>query len=312
MRLEEYQNLPDDELLGIIGRLKAESGALFLVHNYQRLEVQRLADHIGDSLALAHAAACSRPGLIVFCGVHFMDETAKILNPQSRVLLPDPQAGCPMADMVTPQDLRQARADQQDLVVVAYVNTSAAVKAESHICCTSSNAVRVVNSIPTDRRILFVPDRNLGSYVSLRTGREIRLWPGYCSVHHRITAEEVERARAQHPQARLIVHPECRPEVVALADAVASTSGMVKAVEESGHIQEWIIGTELGLVEQLAQAYPRKRFYPLSERAICQNMKRTTLAKIAWSLENSAGEITVPQEISERARLALERMLELG
>jgi len=325
--IEDYQRLSSDALYTDIARLKQERGGIFLVHNYQRLEVQRLADHIGDSLALAQAAAKSRARLIVFCGVHFMAETAKILNPRSKVIMPDPSAGCPMADMVTPEALRATKERYGDPSVVAYVNTSAAVKAGSDICCTSSNAVAVVRSLPPDRSILFVPDRNLGSYAArisglpardlaaasagapAKAGRELILWPGHCYVHSRFTVDDVRMAREDHPGARLIVHPECQPEVVALADEVASTSGMVKAVREQAGIAEWIIGTEMGLVDQLASAHPGKGIHPLARHATCSNMKLTTLAKVAWALDNEQGEVTVPAVVADRARLALERML---
>jgi len=312
MTLDEYGKLPTETLMRLIAGLKQERQAIFLVHNYQRLEVQRVADYIGDSLALAQAAAQTRAKLIVFCGVHFMAETAKILNPQSKVIMPDTGAGCPMADMVTEAALARAKEEYGQPLVVAYVNTSAAVKAQSHICCTSSNAVRVVASLPRDGRILFVPDRNLGSYAARMAGRDIILWPGYCAVHDRITVADVEQAREAHPGARLIVHPECRPQVVALADEVASTSGMVRAVASRHDVKQWIIGTEIGLVEQLAAAYPDKGIYPLAPRAVCGNMKLTTLDKAAWALEHEAGEITVPEDVAAGARRALERMLALG
>jgi quinolinate synthase len=312
MTLDEYRRLSSDELYRRIAAMKKDRGAIFLIHNYQRLEVQRLADHIGDSLALAQAAAGARARLLVFCGVRFMAETAKILNPDSKVIMPDASAGCPMADMVTPQALRTAKSGYGGPKVVAYVNTSAAVKAESDICCTSSNSVRVVKSLPREERVLFVPDRNLGSYTAKMTGRDLILWPGHCFVHDRFTPEDVRTARERHPGARLIVHPECRPEVVALADEVASTSGMVRAVRERSEVGGWIIGTETGLVDQLSQAHPDKGIHPLSEAAVCANMKLTDLAKTAWALEHEAGEVTVPSEVAERARLALEKMLALG
>lgn len=312
MTLDEYRRLSSQELYRRIAELKKDRGAIFLVHNYQRLEVQRLADHIGDSLALAQAAAGSKARLIVFCGVHFMAETAKILNPGSKVIMPDAGAGCPMADMVTPEALRAAKAGYGGPKVVAYVNTSAAVKAKSDICCTSSNSVRVVKSLPRDEKILFVPDRNLGSYTARMSGRDLILWPGHCFVHDRFTPEDIRQAREQHPGARLIVHPECRPEVVDLADDVASTSGMVRAVRERSEVGSWIIGTEMGLVDQLTQSYPNKGIHPLSDAAVCANMKLTDLAKTAWALEHEAGEVTVPPDVADRARLALEKMLALG
>jgi quinolinate synthase len=312
MTLEEYQKLSTDELYRTIARLKAERDAVFLVHNYQVLEVQKIADHIGDSLALAQAAVAVNARLIVFCGVHFMAESAKILNPGKKVIMPDAAAGCPMADMVTADQLTGAKKAYGGPVVVAYVNTSAAVKAESDICCTSSNAVKVVGSIPVDRKILFVPDRNLGSYAARMSGREMILWPGHCFVHNRFTVDDVEAARDEHPTARLIVHPECPPDVAALADEVASTSGMVAAVRANPGVRDWIIGTEMGLVEQLSAAYPNKGMHPLSRRAVCNNMKLTTLAKAAWALEHEANEVTVPAGIAVRAKRALDRMLEIS
>jgi quinolinate synthase len=293
----------------VIAGLKRQKDAVFLVHNYQTLEVQKIADFLGDSLALAQAAAQTKAGIIVFCGVHFMAESAKILNPGKKVLMPDRNAGCPMADMITAEALIAAKKQYGDPLAVAYVNSSAAVKAQSHICCTSSNAVKVVNSLPRDRQILFVPDRNLGSYTAKMSGRELILWPGFCFVHNRFTAEDVKAAREEHPGARLIVHPECRPEVVELADEAASTSGMVKAVSEQSGVSEWIIGTEMGLVEQLSQSHPGKGIYPLARHAVCQNMKMTNLAKVAWALENGENEIGLPEETAEKAREALERML---
>jgi len=309
MTLEEYQKLPDENLYGLIAELKSKKDAVFLVHNYQSLKVQRIADFLGDSLALAQAAVQAPAKVIVFCGVHFMAESAKILNPGKKVLMPDRNAGCPMADMITAEALISAKKEHSDPLVVAYVNSSAAVKAQSHICCTSSNAVKVVNSLPRDRRILFMPDKNLGAYAARLSGRELILWPGFCYVHNRFTADDVKAARAEHPNARLIVHPECRPEVVELADEAASTSGMVKAVREQTRMNEWIIGTEMGLVDQLAGSYPGKGIYPLSRDAVCRNMKMTTLAKVAWVLEHEGNEVSLPGETAEKAREALERML---
>lgn len=309
MTLEEYQKLPSDKLYGIIAELKRQKNAVFLVHNYQTLEVQRAADLLGDSLALAQAAARVQARVIVFCGVHFMAESAKILNPGKKVLMPDPNAGCPMADMITAESLIAAKEQYGDPLVVAYVNSSAAAKAQSHICCTSSNAVKVVNSLPRHRQILFVPDRNLGSYAAKQSGRELILWPGFCYVHNRFTVEDVKAAREEHPNARLIVHPECRPEVIELADEAASTSGMVKAVGEQNRAGEWIIGTETGLVDQLKQSHPGKGIYPLASHAVCRNMKTTTLAKAAWALEQEKNEVLLPEETAEKAREALERML---
>lgn len=309
MTLEEYQTLPDDKLYGIIAELKKQKEAVFLVHNYQTLEVQKIADFLGDSLALAQAAVKVQARLIVFCGVHFMAESAKLLNPVKKVIMPEKNAGCPMADMITAEELLAAKKQHNNPLVVAYVNSSAAVKAQSHICCTSSNAVKVVNSLPRDKQVLFVPDRNLGSYAAKMSGREMILWPGFCYVHNRFTVEDVKASREEHPAARLMVHPECRPEVIKLADEVASTSGMVHMVKEQTGVGDWIIGTEMGLVDQLGQSHPDKGIYPLAKAAVCQNMKMTTLAKAAWAMEHEDNEINLPSDVAQKAREALERML---
>jgi len=312
MTLEEYQKLPEDELYQAIFRLKEGRNAVFLVHNYQELPVQRLADFIGDSLALAQAAVKVKAGVIVFCGVHFMAESAKLLNPGKTVIIPDKGAGCPMADMITPEAIRQAREKYNDPIVVTYVNSSAAVKAESDVCCTSSNAVQIINSLPADREILFVPDKNLGAYTAKMTGRKLILWPGYCYVHNRFTVQDVLSARESHPGATIIVHPECPPEVAEKADMVASTSGMVQAVKEHPEIGQWAFGTEQGLVDQLSAAYPQKGIHPLASGAVCRNMKMITLPKVAWSLENMQPQIEVPADVAQKARLALERMLKIS
>ena len=309
MTLEEYQKLPNEKLYGIIAELKMQKDAIFLVHNYQALEVQKIADSLGDSLALAQAAVQAKAKTIVFCGVHFMAESAKILNPGKKVLMPDRNAGCPMADMITAEALIAAKKQYGDPLVVAYVNSSAAVKAQSHICCTSSNAVKVVNSLPGNRTILFVPDKNLGAYTAKLTQRQMILWPGFCYVHNRFTVEDVMAVRDEHPNARLIVHPECRPEVIELSDEAASTSGMIKAVGDQTGVKEWIIGTEMGLVDQLSQNHPDKGIHHLASHAVCRNMKLTTLAKVAWALEHEENEISLPEETAEKAREALERML---
>ncbi|MBI4726732.1 quinolinate synthase NadA [candidate division TA06 bacterium] len=309
MTLEEYQKLPSEKLYGLIAELKRQKDAVFLVHNYQTLDVQEIADFLGDSLALAQAAVRTKAGIIVFCGVHFMAESAKILNPGKKVLMPDVKAGCPMADMITAEALIAAKKQHDDPIVVAYVNSSAAVKAQSHICCTSSNAVKVVKSLSRDKQVLFVPDKNLGSYAAKVSGCRLILWPGYCFVHNRFTVEDVKAAREEYPGSRLIVHPECSPKVVELADEAASTSGMVKAVGEQAGVNEWIIGTEMGLVDQLSQSHPDKGIYPLARHAVCRNMKMTTLAKIAWVLEHEENEIRLSEEMAEKARESLERML---
>lgn len=290
-----------------LSQLKKERNAIILVHNYQIEEVQDVADYIGDSLGLAQQAARADAEVIVFCGVHFMAESAAILSPDKIVLLPEEQAGCPLADMIEPEDLRQLKAIHPRAAVISYVNTSAAVKAESDICCTSSNAVKVVESINAPE-IIFTPDKNLGHYVSRQTGREMILWPGYCVTHHRIKAADLEKIRRKIPDAPIIVHPECRPEVVELADHVASTGGIVRFARES-KAQRIIIGTEMGIIYRLRRENPGKQFYLLHQGLICPNMKMNTLEKVVRALETLEPRITVDPETSRRALGALERML---
>ncbi|WP_035106733.1 quinolinate synthase NadA [Desulfovirgula thermocuniculi] len=294
-----------------IKQLKRERRAVILSHVYQRPEVQEVADYVGDSLGLSQQAAKTDAEVIVFCGVHFMAESAAILSPDKIVLLPEIKAGCPMADMVTVEDLRETKKEIPGAIVVCYVNTSAAVKAESDVCCTSANAVKVVSSLPKDRPILFIPDQNLGRYVAKKTGRDLILWGGYCSTHDRLTREEVLEAKKAHPGALVLVHPECRPEVVELADAVASTTGMIRYARES-EAREFIIGTEEGILHQFRKQCPGKSFYLASPKLICPNMKATTLEKVHRSLLTLEPRVTVPPEIREGALRALARMLELS
>jgi len=292
-----------------IVQLKAERDAILLVHNYQLPEIQDIADLTGDSLELSRAAATIDGNVIVFCGVDFMAETAAILSPHKTVLLPAEDACCPMAQMITADELKLAKERHPDAAVVCYVNTTAEVKAESDICCTSSNVVKVVNSVPQDE-ILFVPDQNLGRYAQRFTRKTILPWEGFCIVHDRITPGQVQQARKAHPGAVVLVHPECRPEVIDIADHVASTSGIIKVVCSSEK-REFIIGTEIGILYRLKKECPGKWCYPLSEAAICQNMKKTDLAKVRDSLKTLTPRITVPQDIADRARGAIERMLAL-
>ncbi len=287
--------------------LKEERDAIILAHNYQVDEVQEIADIVGDSLELARAAASLEQATIVFCGVDFMAETAAILSPAKTVLLPAADACCPMADMVTAGELELLREQYPDAAVVAYVNTSAEVKAASDICCTSANAVKVVASL-AETQVICVPDRNLARYVARFTTKEILPWDGYCIVHERFTESHVRSARALHPGAEVLVHPECRPEVIDAADHVFSTSGMIRHACESP-CTEFIIGTEIGILHRLSRTCPEKHCYPLSSRAICVNMKRTDLAKVYTALERMEPQIRVPEEIAMPARRAIERML---
>ncbi len=295
------------EIIHRILELKEKKNAVILAHNYQIAEIQDLADITGDSLELSRRVTQVERPLIVFCGVDFMAESAAILNPDKTVLLPSLAACCPMAAMADAESVQAMRARYPDAAVCSYVNTSAEVKAVSDICCTSSNGVRVVQSL-AEEQVIFVPDKNLGHYVSTQTDKKLILWPGYCIVHERLTLEQVQEARQQHPQAELVVHPECRPEVVAAADAVLSTSGMLRHAGQST-AQEFIIGTEAGLLHTLRKQNPDKRFYIAAPHMICRAMKQTTLEGLLEALENEQHVIRVPEEVRVRAKVALDRML---
>jgi quinolinate synthase len=299
----------DARLVGKISALKKKRNAVILVHNYQLGEVQDIADFVGDSLELSEKAAKTGADVIVFCGVHFMAETASIICPDKAVLLPDINAGCPMANMITAERLRAKKREHPQAVVVCYINSSAAVKAESDICCTSANAIEVVESLDA-REILFIPDQYLGHYVSTRTGRKMVLWPGFCPTHVRIRPERIQELRHEYPQAKVVVHPECRPEVIALADEVASTSGMCRYARRD-EVKEMVVGTEVGLIHRLRKENRGKRFIPVSEQAVCPNMKLTTLEKVLWSLEEMSPEVKVPQRIRLKAMAAVDRMLQI-
>ncbi len=300
---------PAQTLVEEIAGLKEKQSAVILAHNYQIPAVQEVADLVGDSLELARAAVAMDADVLVFCGVDFMAETAAILSPEKTVVLPATDACCPMAEMVTAGEVRVLRERFPDAAVVAYVNTSAEVKAESDICCTSANAVAVVEALDAEQ-VIFLPDRNLARYVARFTKKEILPWDGYCIVHDRMTARDVEDARRAHPDAEVLVHPECRPEVIDRADHVFSTSGMVRHACASPR-REFVIGTEVGLLHQLKKQCPRKAFFPLSNRAVCVNMKKTDLAKVHAALERLEPRVTVPEETAARARTAIERMLDL-
>ncbi|OPY56700.1 MAG: Quinolinate synthase A [Pelotomaculum sp. PtaU1.Bin035] len=298
------------ELSKEIGKLKKERNAVILSHLYQRPEVQDVADFVGDSLGLARQAAGTAAEVIVFCGVHFMAESAAILSPDKIVVLPDEHAGCPMADMVNEVELARKKREMPDATVVCYVNTSAEVKAESDIACTSANAVKVISSLPEDKPILFVPDKNLGSYIASKTGREMAVWDGFCNTHDRLTADDLMKAKAAHPSAMVMVHPECRPEVVGMADVVASTTGMIRFARENS-AREFIVGTEMGILHPLHKQCPDKHFYMASEKLVCPNMKKTTLEKVRRALADLEPRVDVSREIRERAVRCLDRMLEI-
>lgn len=306
----DYAALPREELVERIRLRKEKINAVILGHNYQRLEIQEVSDYLGDSLGLSQEASETDADVIVFCGVHFMAETAKILSPGKTVLMPDLRAGCPMADFVTGNALRKLKAQHPEAVVVTYVNSSAEVKAESDLCCTSANAVQVVETIPEDQPIIFVPDRNLAQYVIDQTGRDnIIPWDGYCYVHDDMVLEELAEAKAKNPEALVVIHPEARQDLLDLADVVTSTSGMVKMAADHDAL---IFGTERGLVDRVQEQYPHKKMIALSGAAICGNMKLNNLAKLAWSLDHGKFEVTMDEEIRTRAEASLKRMLEIS
>jgi quinolinate synthase len=299
----------DAETIEKINRLRKSKNAIILAHNYQLGEVQDIADFIGDSLDLSQKAAKTEADVIIFCGVHFMAETAAIICPDKTVLLPEKHAGCPMANMITAPALQEKKREHPKAMVVCYINSSAAVKAESDVCCTSANAVKLVEKINAEE-IIFVPDQYLGSYVASKTGKEMILWPGYCPTHVLILPQDITQRKAEYPQAKVIVHPECRTEVVALADAVLSTSQMVRFSHET-EAKEIIVGTEIFLLHRLRKENPDKKFIPASEQAVCPNMKLTTLEGILWSLETMTNQIKVPERIRVRAKRAVDKMLEV-
>jgi quinolinate synthase len=300
----------DDKLVQDILRLKEERNAVILAHNYQIDEVQDIADFTGDSLDLSQRAAQTEAEVILFCGVHFMAETAKMLSPEKIVLMPDLNAGCAMANMITLRQLLEIKKKHPGVVTVCYVNSTAEIKAESDYCCTSANAVKVVQSVPEDKEILFVPDKYLGDYAGKQANRKMILWEGYCPTHRRILTEDILKKKAQYPKAKVVVHPECTPDVIAMADAVRSTSGMCRYAQESD-AEEFIIGTEIGLLHRLKKENPEKKFYPASNLAECSNMKLNNLEKILWSLEDMIYPVEVPLDIARRAKKAIDRMLEI-
>lgn len=288
-------------------QLKKERNAIILAHYYQRDEIQEVADFRGDSFLLAQKAAQTDADVIVFCGVHFMGESAKILAPNKTVIIPDERAGCPMADMVNVDGLRKLKAQHPNATVVTYINSSAEIKAETDICCTSANAVKVVNSVEGDE-VIWVPDKNLGHYVQQNTDKKMIIWEGYCNTHDMLTVKDVEEMKAKYPNAQFVVHPECRPEVVELGDFVGSTTAIIKYCKESD-CQEFIVGTEDGTGYQLRMDSPNKTFHFASKYLVCPNMKVNNLKKLVKCLETMQPQIYVPPHVADQARKSLERML---
>ncbi|MFA6931153.1 MAG: quinolinate synthase NadA [Lentisphaeria bacterium] len=300
------------DLITKINTLRREKNAVILAHTYQPAEIQDIADYVGDSYGLSvEASKLDKADLIVFCGVLFMAETAAILNPERKVIMPDPDAGCPMADMITGEQLRQFKAKHPGAKVVCYVNSTAEIKAESDVCCTSSNAVKIVSSLGPDCDILFVPDQFLGKFVEQKLGRKLILWDGYCPVHEQLTGEVTRKVKARYPGVPLMVHPETRPEVQQAAEFVLSTGQMLTLVQQSQE-KKFLVGTEEGILHALRKAAPDKEFIHLSGCLLCQDMKKNTLKKVLHSLETEQTVITVPSEIALRARQSIEAMIALS
>ena len=289
-------------------KLKKERGAVILAHNYVRPEIQDIADFTGDSLELSIKAKEAKAPVIVFCGVRFMGETGKLLSPNSIVLLPNPDAGCPMAEMASAQAVRDYKKQNPDSMLVAYVNSTADVKAEVDICCTSGNSEKIISSIPAGKEIMFLPDRNLGANMNKKLGRSMKLWAGCCPVHDKVTVSMIEEARKEHPGAPVLVHPECRPEVVAAADHALSTGGILKFIHESDG-KEFIIGTEQGILHRLRKENPGKKFYPLKPEMICEDMKKITLENVRDVLRDLSGKVELPAEQMRKAVLPIEKMI---
>ncbi len=296
------------DLIREITRLRDEREAVILAHNYQPPEIQDLADITGDSLELSRKATSTDAKVIVFCGVRFMAETAAILNPDKIVLLPDPEAGCPMADMLDAKQAREIKEQYPGVPLVTYVNSTAEVKAESTVCCTSANSIRIVNSFVTFREIYMAPDQNLAKYTAKHTDKIVHYWHGYCPIHHFLAPNQVKKAREAHPEALFIAHPECTPEVLDMADGVFSTSGMIRFVSES-QSTSFIIGTEMGLIHALKKFNPSKQFFPAHESLVCEDMKKISLQKVLASLETLSPRITVAEKTRVPAQKALDKML---
>jgi quinolinate synthase len=295
-----------------IQTLKKQKNAVILAHTYQPAEVQDIADFVGDSYGLSVEAVKVKADIIIFCGVMFMAETAAILNPGKKVIIPEPKAGCPMADMITKDELVALKRQYPGHLVICYVNSTADIKALSDICCTSSNALGIVQQIPHEQGIIFVPDKHLGGYVQEKSGRSMVLWDGFCPTHVRITPDMIAASRAQHPAAAVLIHPEAPKASRDCADRVFSTGGMCDFVRKDAG-QEYIIATETGIIHTLEKQNPEKKFFPVTDLALCPNMKKMTLEKVLAALEGSAGMVvTVPEDIAEKARKSLTRMMEMS
>lgn len=309
------------ELIDGIKQLKEERNAVILAHNYMVPEVQDIADYIGDSLGLSHQAAETKADVIVFCGVHFMAETASIISPEKKVLIPDLDAGCSLADSITVGQLREWKAEHPDAVTVTYINTTAAIKAECDYCCTSSNAVDVVNSIPEEKEILFLPDKFLGSYIEMVTGRELNIWDGACHVHEKIGELNLNEKQKEFPNAEILIHPECGCSTSCMMKSamyfdcddghIHSTSGMLNRAQESD-ADEFVVATETGILHRMRKENPGKKFHAANENAVCEYMKMITLEKLYDSLKHDQYEVKVPGELAERAHLPIERMLSIA
>ncbi len=300
----------EQRLLDKIDKLKAKRNAVILAHNYQPAEIQDLADFCGDSLGLSVQASKTAADVIVFCGVRFMAETAAILSPEKTVLLPEKHAGCPMADMIDADQLRDLKKQHPDALVVCYVNSTAEVKAESDYCCTSANAVEVVESLPAGKEIIFVPDQHLGRFVAERTGRDLILWPGYCTTHVLISEDDIKSAREKYPDAVIMAHPECGEPAKALVDELLSTGQMLKYVAKSS-AKRYVVATEIGIIHALEKQNPEAEFFPATERAICPNMKKISVDKVIAALEHMQYKIDVPEQTRIRAKTSLDRMIEV-
>lgn len=299
------------DIIQEINKLKIERNAVIMAHNYTLPEVQDIADYSGDSLELARIAAGCDARVIVLCGVRFMAETAKILSPEAIVLHPAPESGCPMADMADAEAVKEFREKNPDTLLIAYVNTTAATKSEVDICCTSGNAEKIVAALPENQKVMFLPDANLGGNLIRSLGRPMGLWDGCCPIHNRITPDDIRQARAAHPEAVVMVHPECKVEVTALADHALSTGGMLKLVSGSS-AKEFVVGTEIGIIHRMKKENPDKKFYPLDNNPVCEDMKKITLEKIAAVLRDLSCRVELDADVIAKARRPIEKMLELS